>query len=178
MNCGCSLYCSKDCQRSHWEKHKPHCSLRSNAATTPFFDNLTEADIQKYVVGWSSRRGNKLSKVLKWAINLRSDPTAFERNALSVTLDFQPRATNTASKFLATAVGSTSLDESQMEQWKVAHADAQRRGKRAGLVVFVVSPMEGSKHLQFSEPVVLDDVESHLNQPPVDAEDALFKLND
>lgn len=28
--CGMVLYCSKECQKSHWKKHKPHCNATSN----------------------------------------------------------------------------------------------------------------------------------------------------
>ncbi|KAJ7785004.1 hypothetical protein DFH07DRAFT_2388 [Mycena maculata] len=65
--CKCASYCSTDCQKKNWEKHKPVCNY--NTAQTACADG--EPLLQRNLRNWAARFDTTLHHVCIRSLNLK-----------------------------------------------------------------------------------------------------------
>ncbi|KAJ7837959.1 hypothetical protein B0H14DRAFT_3870232 [Mycena olivaceomarginata] len=84
--CRTALYCSKECQRADWKRHKIYCQMTTRFPPAADPDTGGEPQVQRHLRLWTSRFNDSLMCAIIVALDLHKHPENLDKFGLVVTL--------------------------------------------------------------------------------------------
>ncbi|KAJ7659322.1 hypothetical protein DFH06DRAFT_439300 [Mycena polygramma] len=99
-----AMYCSKECQRADWKRHKPYCQMVINSPPATDPETGGEPAFQRHLRLWTARFNGSLVCAAIVALRLNKRPANINNFGLVVTLQPRPHAEAGARFRLVSAV--------------------------------------------------------------------------
>jgi len=184
--CGLSHYCSVACLVTEFKtRHRPECMARLDAENEMPVLSSSQAlwDLRKYTMRWHDQLGYAAVA----ALNLHSDPTAIDRQALVVYLSYVPRLWRRMQRFrfqrarvepLATLSGP-SMEAAKIRQREYTVINRENGMVGAALIVLACDVPEVG--LVFNSTYVGPEPDLLMEPPPPDWQErfmAVVRVNE
>ncbi|KAJ6472281.1 hypothetical protein C8R47DRAFT_1221788 [Mycena vitilis] len=104
IQCKIAMYCSKECQRADWKRHKPYCQMVTNSPPATDPETGGEHAFQRHLRLWTARFNGSLVCASIVAMRLNKRPSNIDNFGLVVTLQPRPHAEAGARFRLVSAV--------------------------------------------------------------------------
>ncbi|KAJ6580677.1 hypothetical protein B0H19DRAFT_1112067 [Mycena capillaripes] len=127
--CRTAMYCSKECQKADWARHKPYCKMVTDFPATADPETGGEPPLQRHLRLWTARFENSLLCAVIVALKLNKHPENIDNFGLVVTLHPRPHP-QAGSRFQLVSAVVTPLAE--LMKALVGYQQAQARGGDVG----------------------------------------------
>ncbi|KAJ7704164.1 hypothetical protein B0H16DRAFT_1747739 [Mycena metata] len=88
--CRTAMYCSRECQKADWARHKPYCKMTTDFPSIRDPANSGEAPLQRHLRLWTARFDASLICAAIVALQLNKQPSNIDTLGMLITLRPRP----------------------------------------------------------------------------------------